>query len=1672
MSSGRKPGPDGRSEHDEHHPSSSPDAPPPVPGDNASGGPPAYRPPPAVPTEESHEELDGSVEEEGADFQDRIPTAYETGPYSPSPPSPPGATLPSSGIQDSISTMGHGGDAAPTPPPRAGLDDPPTNPSSFSSPDQEEGGLSYEELDPDLLEEAESELIQVSGDPSGASERPTGGFTPPSPRQYSPSTPGAQPSTVAVDEHYEPVGGASTVEAGASPPPLSTPFESDDAPSLEELFTSASADPVGGAGAYGFDEDDEEGTDPGGGQPPFHDVVTTEGPPPDGGTSPFDLSTLSPDEQDASVAAPSFDQPIELIREEDIVQGESLATQLISSKLLTSVTSITSLAPPEEAAEERAAPPEEHRDVDPRPFLESLRRNPTDGASMSALRRVTAATRDWDGLVGQLLELAETFADSHQRFALLFEVARVFEEDLRSPERAQVVLISAFLYDPTSDEAASRLGEVTSRAGLWSTLFAELGQAVAAEGQAARRAGLCAWLGDWYLQAGHLAYAQPCYQQALQAEPRSLRAMAGMALIFEQTGDTANLDAALQYIPPALPPGTAADLCLRIAGLLERRGNPSAAAIALDQALGDHPDDDELIAALERVLGAQQRFGELAERLSRRAESLQKTGDDPKAAAELWRRVATLQADDVGDLRGAERAARAVIDLLGHDRECYDLLDQIYQSEGRWSDLLWVLEQKLEATQRPRERAELLIRLARLQADEFVQLEAAVERLEEVIVTEPRNLEAYQMLVDLHRNQQQWPELAGVLERAALAEREDQARFDRLVQAAEVRARELGESAEAVELLRRALKIITDRPDVMGRLAEVLLQTGDARGAYDTYREQAAASPDPSARAAALARAAEVAREHLMLADEAMSLLEQAIELDPSQSTAAAALRQQRMAAGDWDGAARALETEISQATGPAQRGKLLVQLGELLRDRLRRELDAIDAYERARIDLGDTAEVLRPLFDLYVEHEHLGEASALTEPLARALPRGDPEALAAELMRYAEVALKIKDEDKALKHLEAALAAAPAHPEALAAVSEIYERRERWADARRALSTLIEGKRRAGELIDVPLMARLGRCSRLSERPEDARRWFEAVLEQQPSHNEALRQLAAVAEERGNPLRAAELLEQVDVDDDNRFDHFSRLAQLAKSAGDDGRYERALRGALAAREDDHHSLTRLLELLSRQERWAEAVETIIALADTVKDKPKVRAKYFSAAAKIYRDKLNDLRTAATMCDRSLKEDWTNLGEFEVLDRMLTQAREYELQEQMYRKMIHRVTGKERPELEAQLWHALGEIHRSRLKQYDTAADAFTVASRLEPDNVERHQILAELYQALDRKPEAIERHKQLLRLHPGNLEALRAIRELCSATGQYDSAFAVVSHLAARGQASEAELEFFEQWLPKPMIHPSMTLGDEEWLRHLRHPDEDAYVSGIFDTILSVVLAARARPPKEYGLTPATAVDFNQQGSVLAQQFLGLVRLLGLRVMPQLHVVREHPSSLAYAITNPATSIMGGGITQVEERQRVFLIARHLAFYRGGRFMAILSPSKAELGSVLVSAVAAVTGQDQAVPPTATKFLQNLRSQLQRNPPLYERLSKVVRRFVARGGKADFDRWLRGVELTACRAGMLVVADPRVAGAALKIEQSSPAAVSAQDRFEDLLNFVVSDQYLALRKALGVAVG
>ena len=79
------------------------------------------------------------------------------------------------------------------------------------------------------------------------------------------------------------------------------------------------------------------------------------------------------------------------------------------------------------------------------------------------------------------------------------------------------------------------------------------------------------------------------------------------------------------------------------------------------------------------------------------------------------------------------------------------------------------------------------------------------------------------------------------------------------------------------------------------------------------------------------------------------------------------------------------------------------------------------------------------------------------------------------------------------------------------------------------------------------------------------------------------------------------------------------------------------------------------------------------------------------------------------------------------------------------------------------------------------------------------------------------------------------------------------------------------------------------------------------------------------------------------------------------------------------------------------------------------------------------------------------------------------MKRLDARDGRVDFAAWIRSVELTAQRAGLLLCGDLRVATARLGAETRTIAELTLEQKRGDLLAFCASEKLARARAALSV---
>ena len=149
------------------------------------------------------------------------------------------------------------------------------------------------------------------------------------------------------------------------------------------------------------------------------------------------------------------------------------------------------------------------------------------------------------------------------------------------------------------------------------------------------------------------------------------------------------------------------------------------------------------------------------------------------------------------------------------------------------------------------------------------------------------------------------------------------------------------------------------------------------------------------------------------------------------------------------------------------------------------------------------------------------------------------------------------------------------------------------------------------------------------------------------------------------------------------------------------------------------------------------------------------------------------------------------------------------------------------------------------------------------------------------------------------------------------------------------------------------------------------------------------------------------------------------------------------------------------------FMAGKHLAWYREERFVRLLVPSIADLEDLFL---AALHIGNPGIPLSA-EVKRRVLPLAQAIEPILEplhvdRLRGYFLRFVEDGGRTNLQRWALSAERTAARAGLLLAGDLAAAEAVLRAESGK----DVDERMNDLLVYITSDRYAALRKQLGIA--
>lgn len=1302
----------------------------------------------------------------------------------------------------------------------------------------------------------------------------------------------------------------------------------------------------------------------------------------------------------------------------------------------------------------------------------------------------------WTPLSELLLARVE-FPDNtpQNRIEIYQAIARIYEDNMNDRESAFVVLQAAFREDFSIDSTARELERLASLANKWADLLGEYTQMVPQLPDLKARADLWVKIGRWYNEhLGRIDYAIASQQQALAIDPNHKEALTNLADCYRKTQQWPELVQVLEHhsnIEDDAPKKV--ELLLDLAALYENQLNSAAQAIASHRrAITADSTSMPALDALERLYTAGQQWSELIEILGRKAKNI----DDTDKVVVLKRRIGELYDQRLNDPVKAIVSHKEILEIDPVNLRAMRALEELYSKTQQNENYLRILDLQLDVVNTDDERISLFERLAAAFENLFRKIDKAAESFEKVLSINERHEPSLKQLERLYRMQKQWAELVDTYRRHIMAVGESNERMNLYALMGEVYENEIKDLDRAIESYSDILSVDPNHQNALIALGRLYEKVEDWNRAIDTLSHLVTLVADRRQRVELHTRIGALYEDRLQDQDTAEGRFLEALSLDPNFVPAMLKLIALYKGRGDWLKAAQLMIRAEEQLPNPLEKVKMLYEIGTIFRERLDDEQGGAGFLARVIALDPEHVGAAEPLADLYFREQRWKELEPILDMLVRKADRRDTKDLNGLYYRLAKTADSLGNNDKALKYYKGAYDLDSTSLQTLLGRAGLLYRLEDWEGAFKLYQTVLVHHREAqkdSEVVDI--FYRLGIIKLRQGEKKKALNMFEKALEIDPNHRATL--LAVIdLQTSQNDWEAVitakrSLLPVAEVDE--KFKLHCEMAEMYSDKLQN--YQKAIASFLEAVElkpESHVVLHKVLDLYTKTEQWKKAIEILGRLASIERD-PRRRGRFYYTAGVIYRDALKSTDEAIEQFNQALDayfekpeiipsaEFQTYLKPFEAIDKICTNRKDWKAQERNYRKMIKRMPKTGQEAVTIALWHALGEIYRSRLRDINAAIQTFEVATQMEPDNLKRHEILAELYivGGPDFLDKAVKEQMFLIEKDPYKIESYKALRRIYMDSRQYDKAWCMCSALTYLQRADADESQFFEQYKSKGLVRAKTRLTDEMWNKYVYHPDEDRFVGNIYAAVYRAVGMMKSGEHKQFGLKRKERRDLATDQALFSKVFTYVMQVLNVPSDLEIFFRPDQTGELQVANCKeklqfiPSIVVGQGMLAGRSDKDLAFPIALFLTKMRPEHYLRQVIQTNTELSVAIMAAIRLVAPQFN-IPPDKIQLVEQYIMAMRQFLPqaAAEHLQMVVQRFLQAKSQLDMAKWAQAVDLTSHRAGLIIANDLSLAARFIGSEPTTVGGMMPKDKIKELVMYAISPQYFELRQLLGIAIG
>ncbi len=835
--------------------------------------------------------------------------------------------------------------------------------------------------------------------------------------------------------------------------------------------------------------------------------------------------------------------------------------------------------------------------------------------------------------------------------------------------------------------------------------------------------------------------------------------------------------------------------------------------------------------ALERIYVASSQSQKLAEMLRLQV----KHERDGATRRELFGRLGTLSQSVLNDEAGAIAAWKARVDENPDDAEALAALDRLYESAGRYRELVGVLQKRRDGSSEGELRRSLMTREAETLWKKLDSVTEAIDAYQALVSEFGPSRDSLSALEALFESARRWEDLSETYERHLDLCDTDDERLEILAKLGDIKREHLADEAGAIEVYRRALGIRTTHGASRAALGKLLQSSdnptrreaalilkpifeaeGDSEQLLTTLLIEVDTSDDPLERLSGLEAAMKVAEGPLADPQRAFALAERAVRSAVGHSDlvpwfthlerlATATSRQAEYVKLLCDVVPEIFDGDV----------QLLVTLkiADLARHKLAdRELSR--TYYKKALELrAEDKQALTALESLY---EEAGDARSLLEILERRteVADGDEERKSLLFRRAKLLSEALSERRRAIEVYETILDIA-LEREALTALEALYTAESMWVELVTLYERQLDAKLGDAAGLHVAIARVASRHQNNIARAFDE---LESALSVERQHEGAIAELERLVSDAPDPVeraRAAALLEPVYLlradfgkvmntirarleassDPDERRELLTRLAKLYEEQKEDYRAALDTVARLLAEDPSDAStiseLERLAKVASAERRLAEIYAEELKKIET---DDEASVKLLRRTGELFRD-LDEGDQALVFFRRALAFEPESKSLFTAVDQLLEKAGRAEERVELYRQGLE---NRFEPRERLQLLHTMAALQKGTLARPDDAIDTYRQALEVEDDDATSLDALTELYRARSRWEDLAELYLRraesaatpeqgapyrlaLSRLHQEQDQIERAIdqlEEIVTALPRHQEAITALEHL------------------------------------------------------------------------------------------------------------------------------------------------------------------------------------------------------------------------------------------------------------------------------------------------------